>query len=211
MIERYGKLVDKNESDAVKNDSNMFPPMVLFNYQKKFEPATVAEGFDKVTKLEFTREFGEDYVNKALILDYDGTLRECVGGNGMYPTKANEIKILENRAEVLKKYKDDGYILLGVSNQSGIAKGALSKKVADMLFKKTNEMLGVDIDYVFCSHASGPASCYCRKPMPGHGVHFIEKYKLDPSKCIMVGDMTSDKTFAKRCGFQFKHSDQFFN
>ena len=44
----------------------------------------------------------------------------------------------------------------------------------------------------------------------GLGVHFIHKYKLDPSKCIMVGDMTSDRTFAKRLGFQFEWAKDFF-
>lgn len=47
--------------------------------------------------------------------------------------------------------------------------------------------------------------------MPGLGVELIEDYKLDPKQCIMVGDFNSDKTFAKRCGFKFVHSTQFFS
>ncbi len=66
----------------------------------------------------------------------------------------------------------------------------------------TNEMLGMDIDYLFCPHQAYPQVCYCRNPMPGMGVQFIEKYKLNPSQCIMVGDMKTDQTFAERCGFQ---------
>ena len=46
--------------------------------------------------------------------------------------------------------------------------------------------------------------------MPGMGVQFIEKYKLDPSQCIMVGDMKTDQTFAERCGFQFINAQKFF-
>ena len=65
-------------------------------------------------------------------------------------------------------------------------------------------------DYKYCPHKAGPTNCYCRKPMPGLGVEFIEKYGLDPSRCIMVGDMTSDKTFAKRCGFQYMDQAEFF-
>ena len=45
--------------------------------------------------------------------------------------------------------------------------------------------------------------------MPGKGVYFVEKYKLDPAKVTMVGDMTSDKTFAKRSGFNFIHADEY--
>ena len=43
------------------------------------------------------------------------------------------------------------------------------------------------------------------------GVEYIEKYKLDASQCIMVGDMKVDNTFANRCGFPFVHADEFFN
>jgi len=42
------------------------------------------------------------------------------------------------------------------------------------------------------------------------GVVFIEKYKLDPSKCLMVGDRGEDKTFAARCGFKFQFAESFF-
>jgi histidinol phosphatase-like enzyme len=55
-----------------------------------------------------------------------------------------------------------------------------------------------------------PITCYCRKPAPGMGAYFIEKYKLNPAKCIMVGDMGSDKTFAARCGFQYADASEFF-
>ncbi|MGV9172310.1 MAG: HAD hydrolase-like protein [Promethearchaeia archaeon] len=51
---------------------------------------------------------------------------------------------------------------------------------------------------------------YCRKPIPGLGVELILDYKLNPSKTIMVGDLKSDLTFAERCGFQFRSSENFF-
>ena len=83
-------------------------------------------------------------------------------------------------------------------------------KKASYGFQKKNELLEVGIDYMFCCHKVPPISCYCRKPGPAMGVHFIEKYQLDPAQCIMVGDQTSDQTFAKRCGFQFEWAKDFF-
>jgi histidinol phosphatase-like enzyme len=53
--------------------------------------------------------------------------------------------------------------------------------------------------------------CYCRKPQSALGVYFIEKYKLDPRKCVMVGDQTTDKTFAKRFGMEYVDEKEFFN
>jgi hypothetical protein len=46
--------------------------------------------------------------------------------------------------------------------------------------------------------------------MPGFGVEFVENYKLNPDLTIVVGDQTSDKTFARRCGFRFIQADEFF-
>jgi hypothetical protein len=60
---------------------------------------------------------------------------------------------------------------------------------------RTLELLGVDSPIVWCPHRPAPISCYCRKAQSGMAVNAIEEYKLDPTKCIMVGDMTKDKTF----------------
>jgi D-glycero-D-manno-heptose 1,7-bisphosphate phosphatase len=130
-------------------------------------------------------------------------------GPQKYPYEFAHIQILPGRSERLKEYQKRGYILLGVSNQSGIARGTPQEKIV-ACFEETNKRLGVQIDYQFCPHRIPPVSCYCRKPHSGIGALFIEKYKLNPSDCIMVGDMTSDATFAERCGFCFIHSNTFF-
>ena len=160
--------------------------------------------------VKFVRKEDPTFTNKALIVDYDGTLRECIGGNEKYPVSKDQIEIKPGRTKVLQAYKDKGYILLGISNQSGIAKGELSEATAIELFDHTNKLLGIDIAYRFCSHQSAPISCYCRKPMCGVGVEFILKHKLDRKNCIFVGDMTTDKTFASRAGFQYVDQAEFF-
>jgi histidinol-phosphate phosphatase family protein len=208
MVKDTGRLLMPEDFKKTKNP-NHFPPVALFNYRKVFEKPTTAEGFVEVKEFPFVREWPSDYVNKALILDYDGNLRESLGEYD-YPCTPSEVVIFPNRTTVIKKYQKDGYILLGASNQSGVAKKILSSKDADDCLKETNRQLGLDIDYQFCPHSIPPVSCYCRKPHPGMGAVFIVKYKLNPSECIFVGDQTSDKTFAERCGFQFKHTTEFF-
>ena len=117
---------------------------------------------------------------------------------------------LEGRQNKLQEYVDKGYILLGVSNQSGIGSGKVAEKDVVECFEYTNKLLKHKIDYRYCPHKAGPGGCYCRKPQVGLGVELIEQYKLLPSSCIFVGDMTSDKTFAARCGFKFYKADKFF-
>lgn len=213
VVQRAIKLIGKFPTpEAIKaaKHTNIFPPTVLFKYKKEYQKPTVEEGFSKVETVPFIRKEDPVFTNKAIIVDYDGTLRECINGNGKYPVETNQIEMKPNRKPILQSYLDKGYLLLGISNQSGIAKGLLSEDKAHELFKFTNSQLGLDIEYRFCPHQSNPIACYCRKPMSGVGVEFILKHKLDRKQCIMVGDLTTDKTFASRCGFQYVDQADFF-
>ena len=154
MVKKYKKLLDNDEAAETKDD-NCFSINVLFRYRKIFEEPSVSEGFKELTDIPFKRIIPKEYKNKALILDYDGTLRKTKSGE-KYPTNPEDIEILPNRKEVIEKYKDQGYILTGVSNQSGIADGKLSLDDAIACFEKTNELLGHDIDYTFCPHSAYP-------------------------------------------------------
>ena len=209
MINLTGKFLSPEEIKKSKHP-NIFPPCVLFKYKKEFQKSTTQEGFSKIETVPFIRKDNPEFINKALFLDYDATIRECVGGNGKYPVSEDQVKLLPKRKEVIQSYKDKGYILIGVSNQSGVAKGELTYEKADQLFIYTNKLLGIDIDYKFCSHQSAPISCYCRKPQVGTFVYFMMKYKLSRKYSIMVGDLTSDRTFATRCGIQYIDQLDFF-
>jgi len=208
MIRKAGRLLDPEDFKTTK-DPNLFPPVALFAYKKNFQKPTLTEGFSDITKVPFVRKKDPKYKNKALILDYDDTLRETDNELG-YPTKPSEVKILPGRKEKLAEYVKKGYRLLGASNQSGIAKKKLTSQQAVDCFEETNRQLGHDIEYFFCPHSIPPVVCYCRKPHPGMGVHWIEKYKLDAPQCIFVGDQTTDETFAARCGFQYIDQKDFF-
>lgn len=220
MMERCDRIL--MPEDFKKNHGpNLFGPGAIFKYRNDFDGKSkglkypgkqtpkVEHGFSKVERREFVRIWGPEYTNRAILLDYDGTLRESTGPKP-WPTKPDEVRILPGRAEVLKVWRRKGYKLLGVSNQSAIAKEGLPESNVMDCFERTNELLGMAIDYEYCPHKVPPVSCYCRKPAPGMGVKFIVFYKLKPSECIMVGDATTDKTFAARCGFQFETPDVFF-
>lgn len=189
---------------------NIFPPAVLFKYRKDYQKPIMEEGFSNIVVHEFVRKTDPSFTNKALILDYDSTIRECINGNGKYPLREEEIKILPNRKEIIQKYKDQGYLLLGLSNQSGVHKKELSAEKASELFQHTNKLLGIEIDYHFCPHQSAPISCYCRKPQPGKFVEFMLKYKLDRKQCLFVGDYGTDKGFALRSGIEYIDEAEFF-
>lgn len=208
MVRQYGKLLTPDEIKKA-NDPNTYPPAVLFKYRKDFERPLTDEGFVKVEKRNFVRTSDPAYSNEAIVFDFDGTLRDTKSSN-IYPTDTDDIVLLDGRKEKIQQLKKQDILLLGASNQSGIAKGALTSEQAEECFDHTIKKLGAKIDYAYCPHRVPPITCWCRKPMPGLGVQFIEKYKLCPANVTVVGDMTSDKTFAERCGFKYVDAKSFF-
>ncbi len=211
MIDRHGRFLMPEEIKAAgKKDPNLFGPAVLFRHRKTFEPPTAAEGFSAVEKIAFGRRPAPaGYTGKALLLDYDGTLRRTLSGD-KYPRTPDDVEVLPGRRDVLARYQSQGFRLLGVSNQGDVARGKLTADDARRCFERTNQLLGLDIEIAFCPHDPAPIGCYCRKPMPGLGLAYIERYKLDRAQTLMVGDMTTDRTFASRVGVRYIDQSAFF-
>ncbi len=229
QIERRGELLMPDDFKKEK-DPNLFPPVALFAYKKKFENKTekgvrpvpefptaqypkTAHGFNAVEIRPFVRVWPADYVNGALILDADETIRRSTGPEP-WPLEPSQVEILPGRKAKIEEYvAKNNCLVLGVSNQSTHEKKEYKTplSVIDACFSKTNELLGMDIEWFYCPHYRFPVACYCRKPHVGLAALVIKKYKLLPSKCLMVGDSTSDRTFASRAGFNFAHTDEFFS
>jgi len=209
MIENYGKVPEKIKNSK-KSQPDIFPPAAIFSYFKRHEIPDVSEGFHKMETVKFKRTWSNYLKNKGIIFDYDGTLRYTQGGNGKYPTCHEEQGFYEGREKFILPFKEKGYKLLGATNQSGVANGHLTIEMCRELLDATNKHLGLEIDYSICPHSVPPVACYCRKPGSQMGLEFIYKYNIHPDNMIMVGDQTSDKTFAKRLGFEFVHADEFF-
>ncbi len=215
--QKFGQLfLDSNEMKGI-SDPHVFPPAALFKARSSFEDPLVAEGFSRVSNIlvpSASNTFIE-YPNKAIFFDIDGTLRKTEHLPNKYPTKPEEVILLLDKDKMKSKidsYRKEGYLFFGISNQSGISKGILSEKDCESCMEKTKELLDFsDITIKWCNHRAAPVSCYCRKPQSGLGIYFIEKYKVNPKNSIMVGDSTTDKTFAQRIGMKFIHVDKFWN
>lgn len=198
------------------DDPHIFPPAVLYKARKDFEPPTAAEG----GRLVVTRsDYDFDpavYTNRALFLDIDGTLRETEHLPNKYPTDPSEVMLVadgQRMRDKLRRYLDDGYLLIGVSNQSGVAKGTVTEAQVVACMDRTRELLGLtatQLPIYFCPHRSAPISCYCRKPGVGFAVEACERFKIDPRRSTMVGDRTTDKTFAARMGMAYVDAKAFW-
>jgi aryl-alcohol dehydrogenase-like predicted oxidoreductase/histidinol phosphatase-like enzyme/predicted kinase len=210
LLNRYGKLLDEDELAAArKQDVAAFPPTVQFRYQRELEPPNVAEGFSRVDVVPFERRLDPTYVNRALIVWCDGILLRSRAQHRV-PISPDDVVVDVERAAVLHRYRERGYRLLGMSWQPEIAAGTRSTAAADAVFARMNELMGIDLDVAYCPHAAGPPRCWCRKPLPGLGVLFIERYQLNPAACIYVGEGPQDPGFARRLGFQYRDAVELF-
>ena len=211
ILERYGKLLGPDElKDLGKNDPNLPPPAALAKWAASFEVPHEDEGFSVVEQRPFVRRTDPGFNAKGLLLDVDGTLRKTKSGE-IYPRDPEDVELLPGRREVLHRWLDDGFKLFFVSNQSGIAKGAVTREAAEAAFAKTIELLDLPVaEVAYCPHPAFPVGCFCRKPMPGLGVYLIHRHQLAREHLVMVGDMDSDRDFARGLGVRFVAADAFF-
>ena len=136
-------------------------------------------------------------MKKAIFLDRDGTIN--VEKDYIY--KSEDLVFEEGTIEALKTFKNLGYILIVISNQSGIARGYFTEEDLNIFNNNMNEILkknGVEITEFYCCphHPDGLGEykkvCECRKPNNKMIEDAIKKYNIDREKSYMVGDKISD-------------------
>ncbi len=137
-------------------------------------------------------------MNKAVFLDRDGTL--CVDRH--YLCRFEEFELLPGVPEALKLLKDAGFLLIVITNQSGIARGYYTEADFRDFTARMEEYLtgrGVSVDRVYyCPHhpdAAVPSlrrTCDCRKPKTGLFERAVRDFDLDLSACYAVGDRLRD-------------------
>lgn len=211
ILDRYGQLLGPDElKELGKRDPNLPPPAAMMKWAASFEAPDVDEGFSVVEELPFVRRVDPQFTGKALLLDVDGTLRRTLSGE-LFPCDPADVELLPGRREVLRRYIADGYTLFFVSNQSGVASGKLTREAADAAFARTIELLDLPVaEVAYCPHPAFPVGCFCRKPLPGLGIALIQRHRLAREHMIMVGDMDSDREFARALGVKYVDAADFF-
>jgi aryl-alcohol dehydrogenase-like predicted oxidoreductase/histidinol phosphatase-like enzyme len=210
MIARYGRLLGPDEIRSMsKRDVSVFGPGVQFRCQRELEPPHPSEGFLQIEVMPFERRRDPTVSSRAVLLWCDGVLRRSRSG-ARTPLSAGDVEVLEERGDVLRRYQVEGWRLLGLSWQPEIADQTMSVEEVEAGFARTQELLGLRMEIEYCPHTAGPPVCWCRKPLPGLGVVFIERYALDPARCIYVGAGPQDPGFARRLGFEYRGAEEFF-
>jgi aryl-alcohol dehydrogenase-like predicted oxidoreductase/predicted kinase len=148
-------------------------------------------------------------LNRAVIVWCDNILLRSATGRRM-PLTPDDVEVPSDRGAVLRRLRDEGWRILGLSWLPEIAEEALSPADATAVFDRMRELLQVEIEIDWCPHAAGPPRCWCRKPLPGLGVLLIHRHQLDPARCVYVGSGPQDPGFARKLGFTYAPADEFF-
>ena len=149
--------------------------------------------------------------NKAAFLDRDGTLNEDTG----YLYKIKDFRWIKGAVNALRILKKNKFLIIVVTNQSGVSRGFYSENDIKKLHKWMNQqLLKYDLmidDFFFATDLPNNNNINSRrKPSPAMLNEAVEKYNLDKNKCFMLGDKQTDIEAAKNAqikGFLFKGND----
>lgn len=145
----------------------------------------VEEVFDAIKKLIPSR--------RAVFFDRDGTLCKDKG----YLNDPSGLEVFEDIKE-LARLKEVGFELIGVSNQSGIARGLVDEDNAKRINEVFIERYGFS-DFYYCPHHPDD-HCECRKPEPGMLLRARAEHNINLKGSWVVGDKDSDIMLAKAVG-----------
>ena len=124
----------------------------------------------------------------AVFLDRDGTLIEDVD----YLSSPEQIAVFDRSGDALRLLKECGYVLVLISNQSGVGRGIFDEPTLKLINDTMIEKLGGLIDAVYyCPHRPED-NCRCRKPLTGMVEKAVSEMNIDIANSWVVGDKKSD-------------------
>jgi D-glycero-D-manno-heptose 1,7-bisphosphate phosphatase len=145
-------------------------------------------------------------MNKAIFLDKDGTLIPDIP----YNIDPKKIILQDNAVLGLKKLQDDGFILIIISNQSGVAREYFRENKLLAVVSKIQELFIINnlkLDgFYYCPHHPEGTSpgynidCSCRKPAPGLLLKAGTDHQINLKDSWMIGDILNDVEAGNRAG-----------
>jgi D-glycero-D-manno-heptose 1,7-bisphosphate phosphatase len=152
----------------------------------------------------------------AVFLDRDGVLNEDLG----YAVKLEDLRLLPGVGPAVVQLRKKGYLLIVVSNQSGVARGKFHEEDVRRFNAELNRRLiseavhyfdgsdgfhGINGFYYCPHHPEGvvpgyASNCDCRKPAPGMILQAAAEHGVDLAASYMVGDKPDDMECAQRAG-----------
>ena len=145
----------------------------------------------------------------ALFLDRDGVLNEDHG----YVYRWEDFRWIPGAREVVAAFNRAGWLVIVVTNQSGVGRGFYSEDDVKALHARMSEDLAetgahIDAFYYAPHHPDAPAEAYrhpdppLRKPNPGMILQALQDWPIDREASLLIGDKPSDLEAALRAGIR---------
>lgn len=145
----------------------------------------------------------------ALFLDRDGVLNEDRG----YIHRWEDFHWIAGARETVAAFKRAGWLVIVVTNQSGVGRGYYTEAAMHALHERMQEDLAalggrIDAFYHAPQHPESRLAEYrhpdppLRKPNPGMILQALQEWPIDPDASLMVGDKPSDLEAALRAGIR---------
>lgn len=138
----------------------------------------------------------------AVLLDRDGVLNRRPP-RAQYVRGWAEFEWLPGAIEALRLLREAGYRVIVISNQAGIARGAMSEQDVVEIHQRMQAdalMHGGRIDAIYYCPHDWDSGCECRKPRPGMLFQAQRDFSLDLSRTPFVGDDERDAEAADAAG-----------
>ena len=129
-----------------------------------------------------------------------------------YVNHISRFVLLPGTAEGIRILNRHQYLVIIVSNQSGVARGYFPMELIDRVHAHMKDLLakeGANIDGIFfCPHyprgivPEYSVECDCRKPRTGLVQKACEEFDIDMKNSYVIGDRCSDIELAERSNLQ---------
>jgi D,D-heptose 1,7-bisphosphate phosphatase len=145
-------------------------------------------------------------MHTAVFLDKDGTLIPDIP----YNVAPDRISLYPGVGAGLRQLHQAGYLLIVVSNQSGVARGYFPETALEGVEQRLRSLLeqeGVPLaGFYYCPHhpegknAEYAIACTCRKPQPGLLHQAVRDHAIDLSQSWLIGDILNDIEAGRAAG-----------
>ncbi|MDW7643573.1 MAG: D-glycero-beta-D-manno-heptose 1,7-bisphosphate 7-phosphatase [Desulfuromonadales bacterium] len=148
----------------------------------------------------------EKFAHRAVFLDRDGTINV----EKDYLHRIEDFEFIPGAIEAIQRLKEAGFLVVVVTNQSGVARGYFTEDDVNRLHAHLQKELarhgtGIDAFYL-CPHhpdygkGEGGGDCDCRKGKPGMLLQATKDWNIDLPASIMIGDKRADLEAGRTAG-----------
>ena len=140
-------------------------------------------------------------MKKAVFVDRDGTINV----NVEYLDNPDNFKMYPGVAEGIKILNEKDFLVIVITNQSGIARGYFTKETLEKIHQRMTEKLkekGAKVDAIYyCPHHPDD-KCSCRKPGTALFEKAVKDFEIDISKSFIIGDRMLDVEAGHKIGLK---------